>query len=161
MSRRSVLAAALAVVALGWSQPMPPADAAFTTAATAGSAVATHTLSTPVLDCSGGGLLSTTVTLTWPKVPSAATPDPYASPPNSKYLADGYEIHRAVGNGGFSLLTTKTAADTAHADNVAGDGSSFRYMIRAKKEGWTGEFSNVVTASALRVLLSLSVSCSD
>ena len=143
--------ALLVAVVLTVSVAMP-AEAAFTSAGTATSGVTTHTLSTPVLDCLPGGLFTTTVTLTWPPVTSATTPDPYASVPSS-YLADGYEIHRATGGGGFSLLTSapgRTA--TSYVDSPGGFITTHRYKIRTRNEGWTSPFSNEVTATVVSVV---------
>jgi hypothetical protein len=154
-------AAALAAVVLGWSQATPPADAAFTASSVATASVTTHSLATPVLNCNPGGLLVTAVTLTWPSVSSATTADPYASPPNSTFLADGYEIYRATGNGAFTLLTSPARTVTSYADSPGGLITTYRYKIRTKKAGWTGSFSNEVTASVTSVVLvGVSTTCS-
>lgn len=143
--------AAFAVVVFGWTQPLPAANAAFTTSASASSAVTAHTLETPVLDCDPGGLLSTTVRLTWPSVSSATTSDPYG--PAGSYRADGYEIYRATGNGSFTLLASPGRTATSYNDSPGGVVTSYRYQIRAKKEGWRGNFSNVATADVTSVIL--------
>lgn len=154
--------ACLAAVVLGWSQPMPAAQAGFDSSATASFAATAHMLATPVLDCAPGGLLVTTVTLTWPSVSSATTADPYATPPNSTYRADGYEIHRATGNGAFSLLTSPGRTATSAVDSPGGLLTTYKYKIRTKKQGWVSPFSNEVTASVTSVLfLGLSTTCTD
>lgn len=151
--------AALAVVVLGWTQPLPAANAAFTTSATASSAVTAHTLETPVLSCSGGGLLSSTVTLSWPMVDSASTPDPYASAPGS-YRLDSYEIYRAVDNGPFSLRATKSRTETSHTDSLNAGSGLYHYKILARKGGWTSSFSVPVTGTLASLLfVGLSASC--
>lgn len=150
--------AVLAVVVVGWTQPLPAANAAFTTSATASSAVTTHTLETPVLDCDPGGLLNTTVRLTWPSVASATTSDPYG--PAGSYRADGYEIYRATGSGSFILLASPGRTATSYNDSPGGLVTSYRYQLRAKKEGWRGGFSNVVTANVTSVLfVGVSTTC--
>ncbi len=158
--RRVVRAvAALSVVIFGWTQPVPAANAAFTTSAIASSAVSAHTLETPVLSCSGGGLLSSTVTLSWPMVDSASTPDPYGSAPGS-YRLDSYEIHRAVDNGPFSLRATKSRTATSHTDSLNAGSALYHYKILAKKGGWTSSFSEPVTGKLESLLfIGLSASC--
>lgn len=161
-SRRLVLGVvAVAAAVLGWSQPMPVAEAGFGSTALASSAVSSHSLAEPVLNCDPGGLLVSTVTLTWPSVSSATTADPYASPPNATFLADGYEIHRATGNGSFALLTSPVRTATSYADSPGGLVTTYRYKIRTKKQGWVSAFSNEVTASVTSVVLSLSTTCTD
>lgn len=159
MNRLVQAVAAVAVVVFGWTQPLPAATAAFTTAASAGSAVTAHTLETPVLSCSGGGLLSSTVTLSWPMVASASTPDLYASAPGS-YLLDSYEIHRAVDNGPFTLRATKSRTATSHTDSLNAGNGRYHYKILARKGGWTGSFSEPVSGRLTSLLfLGLEATC--
>lgn len=163
-SRRGArLVATLVVVAVGWAQPMSAAEAGFTSsAAVSGGSVTSHTLSTPVLDCNPGGLLVNTVTLTWPSVASATTPDPYATPPNATYLADGYEVHRATGNGAFALLASPGRTATSYVDTPGGVVTTYKYKVRTKKHGWFSPFSNVVTASVTSVVLvGISTTCTN
>lgn len=153
--------AALAALVVGWAQPMPAAEAGFDAAATASTAVGTHTLATPVLGCNPGGLLVSTVTLTWPSVASATTADPYATPPNSSYLADGYEVYRATGNGAFTLLGSPGRTATSYVDSPGGVVTTYKYKIRTKKQGWFSPFSQEVTASVTSiVLVGISTTCS-
>jgi hypothetical protein len=149
MSRRILCVVALLV---GSAQPMLAAGASFEASAGAGAAVAAHTLAAPALSCSGGGLLSTAITLTWPQVASAATPDPYATPPNATYLADGYQIERATGAGAFAALATKARTATSHVDNPGGLVTTHRYRIRTTKVGWTSAWSNEVNATVTSIL---------
>ena len=152
--------AAVTAIVLGWSQPMPAAEAGFDSAATASASTTAHTLATPVLNCEPGGLLVSTVTLTWPSVSSATTADPYATPPNSSYLADGYEIHRATGNGAFSLLTSPGRTATSYVDTPSS--GTYKYKIRTKKQGWVSPFSNEVTAEKASILfLGVQTTCAD
>ena len=152
--------AALTAIVLGWSQPMPAAEAGFDSAATASASTTAHTLATPVLNCAPGGLLVSTVTLTWPSVSSATTADPFATPPNSTYLADGYEIHRATGNGAFSLLTSPGRTATSYVDTPSS--GAYRYKIRTRKQGWVSPFSNEVTAEKQSILfVGVQTTCAD
>lgn len=151
MTRRR-LVYGIAALAIGWAQPLAGASAGFDATAVAGASVAAHTLATPVLDCLPGGLFTTTVTLTWPAVSSATTPDPYATPANSTYRADGYEVHRAQGNGAFGLLSSPGRTATQYVDSPGGLITSYKYKIRATKENWVGPFSNEVTANVVSVL---------
>lgn len=158
MTRRVLYLVALVV---GWAQAMPAAVAGFDASAGAGASVAAHTLPAPALSCSGGGLLSTNVNLSWLQVSSTATPDPYATPPNSTYLADGYEIQRATGSGSFGALASKGRTATSHVDNPGGLLTTYRYRIRTTKGGWISAWSNEVTATVTSiVLLGVSTSCS-
>lgn len=155
------ISAGVAALTLAWLQLVPPADAAFTGAAAASQAVTTHTLSTPVLNCNPGGLLVTNVTLTWPSTGSAATADPYATPANSSFLADGYDIFRATGNGAFTLLASPARTATSYVDSPGGVLTTYHYKIRTKKVNWTGNFSNEATASVTSVVLvGVSTTCS-
>jgi hypothetical protein len=146
----------LAAVVVGCLQPVAAAHAGFNSSAAASSSVSAHTLDTPVLSCSGGGLLASTVTLTWPQVSSAATASAYGS----GYLADGYQIHRATGSGAFSLLHSPDRTATSYVDSPGGTLTTYRYKIRTVKQGWASPFSNEVTAQVTRLLLGLSTSCS-
>lgn len=150
--------AGLAAMVLGWSQPMPAAEAGFTGAASASAAVTAHTLATPVLDCDPGGLLVGTVTLNWPQVSSAATADPYG--PSGSFLADGYEIHKSTGVDGFTLLTSPGRTATTYSENPGGS-NTYRYKIRTKKAGWYSPFSNVVTAEKTSLVLGISTTCNN
>lgn len=106
------------MVVLAWTQQLPAAEAAFTASVSASATVTAHTLEIPVLDCDPGGLLSTTVRLTWPSVASAATSDPYG--PAGSFRADGYEIYRATGNDAFSLLASPSRTATSYTDSPGG-----------------------------------------
>ncbi len=151
---------ALTAFVLGWSQPMPVVEAGFNSAATASASTNAHTLATPVLNCEPGGLLVGTVSLTWASVSSATTADPYATPPSSSYLADGYEIHRATGNGAFSLLTSPGRTAISYVDTPSS--GTYKYKIRTKKQGWVSPFSNEVTAEKESILfLGVQTTCAD
>jgi hypothetical protein len=159
VTRRLLLG--LVAVAMGWAQPMAGASASFDATSSASASVAGHTLATPALGCNPGGPLVTAVTLTWPAVSSATTPDPYATPPNSTYLADGYEVHRATGNGSFSLLASPGRTATSYVDTPGGLITTYRYKVRAKKGAWVGPFSNEATAHVTSiVLVGISTTCS-
>jgi hypothetical protein len=152
--------AALAALVVGWMQPMPAAEAGFDSAATASAAVATHTLATPVLTCDPGGLLVTTVTLRWAAVSSATTADPYSSPPNSTYLADGYEIERSTNGGAFTVLGTAARTASSYVDSPGGLLTTYKYQIRTKSQNWRSPASNQATVSVTSILfVGLNTSC--
>jgi hypothetical protein len=151
---------ALVALVIGWSQPMPAAEAGFNSAATASSAVATHTLATPVLTCDPGGLLVTTVTLRWAAVSSATTADPHAVPANSTYLADGYVIERSTSGGAFTVLGTAARTATSYVDAPGGLLTTYKYQVRTTINNWLSPASNQATASVTSiVLVGVNTSC--
>lgn len=151
----------LAAILVGWSQSLPAAEAGFSSAASASPTVATRTLGPLVLTCDPGGLLVSSVTLRWPSTSDATTLDTYATPANSSYLADGFEVYRSVNNGVSTLLASPARTDTSYVDSPGGLVTTYRYTIRTKKQGWTGSFSNAVTASVTSVLfVGISTMCS-
>lgn len=75
---------------------------------------------------------------------------------------DGYEIHRQVGGGGFSLLIAKAAGATSHTDTGLDPETIYDYKVRATLGAEASAFGNTATQAtgAKPVAVSATISAS-
>lgn len=130
---------AVVTVALSLGLTATTADALFTDPDSA-----SHTLSTAVLEPASGLTVAH-----GPCVPALSVSALLNWTPTSSTWADGYEIRRATGAGGpFTTVGTVSGRSTTTYTDTSVlllFSTTYRYTVRATKQGWRSADSEVVT----------------